>query len=247
MLATDATGLAGSAAVIVAASLLLTTRVRGLTPGPRALVLGGVAVVVALLPLGTLSLAAYLRGLTGDLSITTLVLLLRAIVRQFDASSAADERERVALQSLLAVAAVALYPLALGLGKFDPYRLGYASPWMMSALLLLALATWVLRLPLVVWCLSLATLAYATGWYESNNLWDYVIDPLAAIYGVSSLLLRAARRRGVISAQGPRGRNGRATEEGDIAEGTIPDRRDVGGDGPFGSTADADRRAAIHE
>jgi hypothetical protein len=203
MLATDATGLAGSAAVIVAASLLLTTRVRGLSPGPRALVLGGVA-VVALLPLGTLSLAAYLRGLTGDLSITTLVLLLRAIVRQLDASSASEVKERVALQSLLAVAAVVLYPLALGLGTFDPYRLGYASPWMMSALLLLALATWVLRLSLVAWCLALAVLAYSVGWYESTNLWDYLVDPLAATYGVSSLLLRAASRRGVISAQAPR-------------------------------------------
>jgi hypothetical protein len=192
MLAADLTGLGTSAVVIAAASLLVTTRVRGLTPGRRALTCGGVA-ILALVPFGDLSLAGYLRGLTGDLSITTLVLLLRAIARQ-PREPSLGERGDVALQVVLTATAVALYPLALGLGTFDPYRLGYASPWLLSVLFLAALVGWWRRYSLVTWCLALAVLAYSVGWYESNNLWDYLVDPLVGLYALSALLLRAARR-----------------------------------------------------
>ena len=44
--------------------------------------------------------------------------------------------------------------------------------------------------------MALAVLAYAVGWYESNNLWDYLVDPLVAIYSLSALVVRATRRRG---------------------------------------------------
>jgi hypothetical protein len=190
---TDATGLAGSGAAIVAASMA-ASRGRDLTPGRRALVLGG-ATVVALTPLGALPPAGYLRSLTGDLSITTLVLLLRVLCRPVDGWGPVEDKERVALQVLVAVAGLGLYPLALGIGTFDPYRLGYANPWLMGTLLLVALTTWLWRLHLATSCIALAVLAYSVGWYESNNLWDYLVDPLVAAWGLSALLVRAARRR----------------------------------------------------
>ena len=34
----------------------------------------------------------------------------------------------------------------------------------------------------------LAVLAWAAGWYESGNLWDYLIDPMVAGYAVFALL-----------------------------------------------------------
>jgi hypothetical protein len=46
---------------------------------------------------------------------------------------------------------------------------------------------------LLIWCgnrfayvLLLALLAYATGFQESENLWDYLLDP---VYGAVSLLV----------------------------------------------------------
>jgi hypothetical protein len=197
MPATDVTGLATSAVVIVAASLL-GARLPGSTPGRRALACGAVA-VLAVVPFGALSPAGYLRGLTGDLSITTLVLLLRAIARWLHGPGADDGRDKAALQVLLAVTGAVLYPLALGLGSFDPYRLGYANPWFMSVLFLLALATWRIRLHLIAACLALAVLAYSIGWYESNNLWDYLVDPCVATYALAALLLKAAKRPGPLN------------------------------------------------
>jgi hypothetical protein len=199
---TDATGLLGSATAIAAASTAVSRRL-DLTPGRRALLLGGVA-AVALTPLGSLSPAGYLRGVTGDLSITTLVLLVRAMARSLFGWNPEDEREQVALQVLLAGAGLVLYPLALGVGAFDPYRLGYANPWMIVGLAVLALTFWSCGLRLATGCIALAVLAYAVGWYESSNLWDYLLDPLVAIYSVSALGLTAARRRSFRTRLDPR-------------------------------------------
>jgi hypothetical protein len=89
---------------------------------------------------------------------------------------------------------LALYPFALGVGTGDPYRLGYANPWFVGLALLLALAAWLRRLQLVSLCLAAAALAYALGGHESNNLWDYLLDPLVSLWGLSGLLLRGGRR-----------------------------------------------------
>jgi len=188
---TDATGLAGSAAAIVAASAALPG-VGRLTRRGRAILLCGVA-VVALAPLGPLPPAGYLRGLTGDLSIATLLLILRALCGCVCGWGPIEARNRRAFQALLAVGGLVLYPLALGIGTFDPYRLGFASAWLVTALLVTALAAWLLQLHLVTWWISLAVLAYAVGWQESSNLWDYLLDPLVAAYGFSGLLAGAAR------------------------------------------------------
>jgi hypothetical protein len=47
--------------------------------------------------------------------------------------------------------------------------------------------------------LSLAVLAWALGLYESRNLWDYLVDPLVAAWGIGALLLR-----GAATLRGPR-------------------------------------------
>jgi hypothetical protein len=188
---TDLAGLFGAAAAIATVLLALPgiARLRRAHPGPLLLA----AFVAALVPQGSLPAAGYLRGIVGDLSVTTAALLLSGLLRPVIAESAIDARSWLALQVLVAMAGVVLYPPALGLGPFDPYRLGYANPWFLGGLLVLALAAGLLRLTLVTWCLALAVLAWALGAYESRNLWDYLVDPLLAAWGLCALLLRAAR------------------------------------------------------
>ena len=99
----------------------------------------------------------------GDLSVTTVLLLLGGLLRPVLGGAAIDPRSRLALQSLVAVGGLVLYPPALGLGSFDPYRLGYAHTWFVTGLLALAVAAGLLRLTLVTWCLALAVLAWAVG------------------------------------------------------------------------------------
>lgn len=185
----EMSGLASSAVAVAALCALFATR---LSRGRLALSFGAVAVAM-LVPLGALPIAAYVRGAIGDLSVLTLALLLRAVLARLSGWEPIEERTRLALQSFIALAALVLYPMALGFGPFDPYRLGYGNPWLVGALCLVALAAWFRRMPLVALCIALAVLTWAVGWYESSNLWDYLLDPAVSIYALSALALRGAQ------------------------------------------------------
>jgi hypothetical protein len=183
---TDITGLAGVASA-TAAALLLLPGIARLTK-PRLAMLMGVVFVLSLIPFGTMPIAAYVRGVTGDLSITTLVLLWFVLLRPWCGCVTVEAKHRRALLILIVLAALSLYPMALGIGAYDPYRLGYGDPLFVSALLLLALAAWFWKSTLIALCIAFATLAWAVGWYESNNLWDYLLDPFITIYALASIM-----------------------------------------------------------
>ncbi len=179
---TDIAGLAGLA-VATAASLVLLPGISRL-PGLHQAVLQSAVFALMLIPFGDMPLAAYVRGMTGDLSITTLVLICCALSRHWFGCGTADTRIRQVLMLSIALAALALYPMALGVSVFDPYRLGYGEPLFVAALLLVALAAWIRKYHLIASCIALAILAWAAGWYESDNLWDYLLDPWIAIYAL---------------------------------------------------------------
>lgn len=143
---------------------------------------------------GDLSAAAYVRGVTGDLSMTTLVLAGAACVAQFTRRTVIEPRDLRVLFWLVAAAAAFLYPFALGWTRFDPYALGYGSIEFVTALLLVTLAAWHIRRNVVVLIIIAAAIAYCVGAYESRNLWDYLIDPLVALYVLVRLLAAACRR-----------------------------------------------------
>ena len=153
------------------------------------------AAIAVLVPIGDLSAAAYVRGVTGDLSVTTLVLAGAACAAQLTGRTVVGPRDLRALFLLVASAAVFLYPFALGWTQFDPYALGYGSIEFVTALLLVTLAAWHFRQNVVVLIVIAATLAYLVGAYESRNLWDYLIDPLVSLYALVCLLAGARRRR----------------------------------------------------
>lgn len=189
---TDITGLASSAIAITALAARLPGVARLRRPYLAPLLC--VVAIATLIPLGDLPLAAYVRGAIGDLSIPSLMLLLLSVSAPLCGGPRSDTQSRFALLALIALAAVGLYPMALGAGLFDPYHLGYGSPWLVGVLLLIALAACWRRLPLVALCLALAVLAWSGGWYESANLWDYLLDPLLATYAIGALIRRGARK-----------------------------------------------------
>jgi hypothetical protein len=184
---TDLTGLAGIALALAAACRVLLWRTS--LEGRAAVAVAGLVFVLLLLPFGELPLAAYVRGMTGDLSITTLVLIACVVVWRTVLPKQSVGRPTGELLLLVAVAAGVLYPLALGAASYDSYRWGYGEPLFLGVLLMIALASAALRVPLVTLSISLAVLAWSVGWYESGNLWDYLIDPLLAVYSVFALLL----------------------------------------------------------
>lgn len=179
---TTLTGLMGCGLLLVA-GLLSVSRTTSLRFEFR-LAVFFTAWLVAYVPIGDLALAIYVRGVVGDLSMTTLILLGAYCARYLLARDLLDRRDRLALFALVVPGAFFLYPLALGLTYFDSYSLGYGSPWFITVLFVLAAAAWYRRFHLIVVCFTVAATAFATGVHESRNLWDYLIDPLVAGYGL---------------------------------------------------------------
>lgn len=186
---TDLTGLAGLASATAAGLLLLLNTsavLRERFTKPQLSMLLGIIFVLMLAPFAGMPLAAYVRGMTGDLSITTLVLVWSALLRC--RCDTAKGHDRFVLSILISLAAAVLYPMALGVSTYDPYRLGYGEPQFIAVLMLLALAAWFWRRSLIAACIAFAVLAWAIGWYESSNLWDYLLDPFVSVYALAVLM-----------------------------------------------------------
>lgn len=193
---TDLTGLASSVITLAAVATWLSGMAR--LEKTQRMLLTITVMIVVLIPLGGLPLAAYLRGAIGDLSIPSLLLLLLAMARALLGWQQPDTQSRMVLQILIVLAAAGLYPLALGIGLFDPYRLGYGNFWFLGILLLLSLSAWFWRFYLAALSVALAVLAWGVGWYESANLWDYLLDPLLAVYALGALAMQnMAKEKGL--------------------------------------------------
>jgi len=172
--------------VAAACAGALTLLVRRWLAGGRAAATVFVVLCAAfLLPLGALPLAAYVRGVVGDPSIGTLLLIGASLLPGLSPPPGKVQR----LSSLLVVlaAAVLLYPLALGAGALDPYRWGLGSPWFVAAVLTLGLLAHCWRWPLLPVAVAISVLAWSAGCYESRNLWDYLLDPLLVVYALCAL------------------------------------------------------------
>lgn len=135
---------------------------------------------LALVPLpGGNSVATALHGAIAAPSFTLAQLaLLVALNRPLPARS----------KPLLAgfvVFALMFYVLALGLGPFDPYGIGYRSPLLPLALVPLAGWLWWRRLDGWLLILAFDLAAYAAGVFP--NLWDALFDPLLVVLALFRL------------------------------------------------------------
>jgi hypothetical protein len=124
-----------------------------------------------------LPLVGYVRGVTGDLSVVLTLLLWSAVMLP---SRPIPMGFRVALIGI----ALTFYPLALGLGMFDPYVWGYGSLGFLIGVVLIALLCGVFGWTKGVWIFAIAIIAWAGHLHESTNLWDYLLDPLLALWAI---------------------------------------------------------------
>ncbi|WP_038247993.1 hypothetical protein [Ghiorsea bivora] len=130
----------------------------------------------------------WLRGLTGDLSLTTTVLLVAAVyVKLFDKKLIATKERKLMLWSVVGFGVV-FYPLALGVGQLDPYVWGYANVYMLGMVLGLSLLLFLRQYYVFATTLLLAVLAWNVGLLQSVNLWDYLLDPFIFFYALLRLL-----------------------------------------------------------
>lgn len=194
----DFVALAGIALVACAACLQLP----GLSSGGdyrangKGRWLVGICFVVMWIPVGAaqLPVAAYIRGLTSDFSVSFVVLAGFALLTRLFGLKPLDKGQRLAVFHAVAAAALFLYPVALGWGDWDAYRLGWGSAGMWSALLLVCFVCWVAGLRLLPLLIAVAMLSWTAGLMESTNLWDYLFDPWLATAAIFKSLAAAARQ-----------------------------------------------------
>ena len=140
-------------------------------------------------PMGMdLPLVAYVRGVTGDLSIVLTLLLWSSLLPS-------SKPAPIAFKFSLAIIAFCFYPFALGLGMIDPYAWGYGSISFLIAVLFFALVCGLANWSRGVWIIAIAIIAWAAHWHESANLWDYLLDPFLAIWALTTSMGMLYRKR----------------------------------------------------
>jgi len=135
----------------------------------------------------------WLRGVFGDPAITTALWLALWLANKASVGRLALPGPRLQVLATFGLLAVLLYPMALGVGAWDPYRNGYSPTWLLGVVAVLGLWSWWHRNWLVLLLLASATLAYGLGIKESSNYWDYLLDPFIALYCWGALLARGWR------------------------------------------------------
>lgn len=141
------------------------------------------------LPFGDagLSLLAFARGILSDLSVTSVLLASLCIAQRMGVLPVRDH-ERRAVHTALTLAALVLYPTALGWGYWDAYRLGWGGAGLVAGLSFLTLLCFWMGLRLLPLLVASALMAWSFGLLESGNLWDYLIDPWIACVSIGVAL-----------------------------------------------------------
>jgi hypothetical protein len=134
------------------------------------------------MPINGLPVAGYIRGLLGDLSITTLILLFTASMSALFDRDFYRPRSFFLIMLLVLTVGLFLYPFSLGFTDFDPYVLGYSSKIFLAFFFAVALTAWYFNLYFLVIIIVLDVSAYLMGLYESRNIWDYLIDPILTLF-----------------------------------------------------------------
>ncbi|MCP3672219.1 MAG: hypothetical protein GY814_17665 [Gammaproteobacteria bacterium] len=183
-------GTGGHALLLSAVALQLA---RGLRPKQNnSHILVTVLLTLALIPIGPLSAAQFSRGLFGDLSIISILLLGRFLL--LPQASRMESRQ---LFILLCIIGTLFYPAALGLGMTDPYQWGYLNSYrgieipmlFLGGIILVMVIAGQIENHLIMLCILTALGAFTLEFMESRNLWDYLIDPMIFIYSLINLAI----------------------------------------------------------
>ena len=179
--------------LLVSAIILSLFQVRKYPPFVRWGALGTSA-AVGFMKFGDLRLVAYPSGVLGDLSVTTQILLTAVIVKQVLRIDVLSDRDRATILFAAAGAGLVLYPLSSGLMMLDVYSLGFHSTALMLGLAVLAVIGWYLQ-PGAAVIVPLGVIAFNLGLLASNNVWDYLLDPMLTLFAWGWVLIVVTKRK----------------------------------------------------
>ena len=135
----------------------------------------------SLVPMTEFSLTHYVRVVTGDLSVTSIVWFAWLGI---SAQRGTPTREQQSMAVIVVLTALIVYPTALGLTPFDVYAHGYYPVILAPVVFVLfAFSAWRGAIQPAV-SLSLAFICYALSFLDSDNLFDYLVDPAISFYAI---------------------------------------------------------------
>jgi hypothetical protein len=141
-----------------------------------------ICLAALLIPVNGLAIFGYFNGVAGEGSVTLMLLLGWAMAGQVGFLRAPQRADLSAIRNPLAIAGVLLYPSALGLLPLDIYALGYRPTALLLVLLALVIWAWLTRKTVAVCAVIVAVAAFDLHLLESDNLWDYLTDPLVTLW-----------------------------------------------------------------
>lgn len=165
-------------------------------PGRRFAAMTVLAVGIVLIPVGGLPLGRWFTGLCANFSLPLLALMATVVGRRVFGAELLGKNGRHASTWFGVVSGGVLYPMAMGLGSADPYEAGWSFSWLFVGTgALAALLLWRgNRFGLVLFS---AIGAWHLGLLESDNYWDYLVDPVSFVVSLAmgaAYLARAFRR-----------------------------------------------------
>lgn len=152
-------------------------------------ILASASALTVILPIAGLPAGRWLISLYANPSIPLTALLFSWVLKNAFQMNLLNMGAIQTAQVFSILAGAALYPMALGVGAFDPYPAGWHFSWLFVILLGVTLMLLFLKNRFSVVLLA-TILAYDLHLLESSNLWDYLVDPILILVAIAGLIAR---------------------------------------------------------
>ena len=173
------------------------------------LILGLISAFIAVTPVGGLPLARWTISFNANFSISLTAILFCKVFEGSFGVKLLDKNALLTCWLFSLTAGVILYPMALGLSRFDPYQAGWGFSWLFVVVCGVTILLLIMKNRFAV-VLIAAILAHNLRLLESTNLWDYLVDPfmvLVSCIALGSRLLREFGKRYLHNKQGQSNKN----------------------------------------
>jgi hypothetical protein len=132
--------------------------------------------LVTIIRIGGLPLSRWLISLNANFSIPLTVALIHKICQKAFGKEILPKKSRLTLWVFGIVMGILLYPMALGLGGFDPYALGWEFSILFVLMFFLTFGLLYVKDVFGI-VLMISILSFNLELLESSNFWDYLVDP----------------------------------------------------------------------
>lgn len=135
-----------------------------------------IAGIIVVVPVRGLPLGRWLIGVNANFSFPLAAAAFNKAWENATGRQLLDHHAWAASWIFGLTAAAVLYPMALGLGDFDPYVLGWEFSWLFAGLAMATIGLLLIKNRFAV-VLIICILGYDLNLLESHNIWDYLVDP----------------------------------------------------------------------